>query len=224
MAKKLNKMNPSCNSCENRNILWGCLCITFTFPLCFSSDRREVWAGGKIQEECQTEAEWLQSMLRWERVTHHSVLDKCRLNLLACCLFCRKWSKRWPIGWWGSFGGPFSPPPCHRPNWIFMEAGRPRRSSLEPGWPKSYTLSGAQDLFKHVSHWLWALITWLHRAVTHPMPLLSRGCHEALSALEIPNDLLQVIQDLLLELRVHCLMVTLLHTTDGEGGLCSQEL
>lgn len=49
------------------------------------------------------------------------------------------------------------------------------------------------------------------------LPLLSRGCHEALSALEIPNDLLQVIQDLLLELRVHCLMVTLLHTTEGEG-------
>lgn len=48
--------------------------------------------------------------------------------------------------------------------------------------------------------------------------LSSRGCHEALSALEIPNDLLQVIQDLLLELRVHCLMVTLLQTTEGEGG------
>ncbi|XP_058493724.1 exocyst complex component 2 isoform X1 [Solea solea] len=41
-----------------------------------------------------------------------------------------------------------------------------------------------------------------------------RSCHEALSAMEIPNDLLQVIQDLLLELRVHCLMVTLLHTTE----------
>lgn len=54
-------------------------------------------------------------------------------------------------------------------------------------------------------------------------PLSSRGCHEALSALEIPNDLLQVIQDLLLELRVHCLMVTLLHTTEGEGGLGEQE-
>uniref|UniRef100_A0A672YYL4 Exocyst complex component 2 n=1 Tax=Sphaeramia orbicularis TaxID=375764 RepID=A0A672YYL4_9TELE len=45
-----------------------------------------------------------------------------------------------------------------------------------------------------------------------------RGCHDALSALEIPNDLLQVIQDLLLDLRVHCLMVTLLHTTEGERG------
>lgn len=36
--------------------------------------------------------------------------------------------------------------------------------------------------------------------------------------MEIPNDLLQVIQDLLLDLRVHCLMVTLLHTTEGERG------
>lgn len=51
---------------------------------------------------------------------------------------------------------------------------------------------------------------------------LFRGCHEALSALEIPNDLLQVIQDLLLELRVHCLMVTLLHTTEGERGLSEE--
>uniref|UniRef100_A0AAX7TGT9 Exocyst complex component 2 n=1 Tax=Astatotilapia calliptera TaxID=8154 RepID=A0AAX7TGT9_ASTCA len=46
-----------------------------------------------------------------------------------------------------------------------------------------------------------------------------RGCHEALSAMEIPNDLLQVIQDLLLDLRVHCLMVTLVHTTEGERAL-----
>uniref|UniRef100_A0A8C7Y1Y9 Exocyst complex component 2 n=1 Tax=Oryzias sinensis TaxID=183150 RepID=A0A8C7Y1Y9_9TELE len=38
----------------------------------------------------------------------------------------------------------------------------------------------------------------------------------SLSALEIPNDLLQVISDLLLDLRVHCLMMTLLHTTEGE--------
>uniref|UniRef100_A0A8C9VE26 Exocyst complex component 2 n=1 Tax=Scleropages formosus TaxID=113540 RepID=A0A8C9VE26_SCLFO len=36
-----------------------------------------------------------------------------------------------------------------------------------------------------------------------------RVSHEALAALEIPNDLLQVIQDLLLDLRVHCLLVTL---------------
>lgn len=114
-------------------------------------------------------------MLRWERVTHHGVLDKCRLNLLPCCLFCRKWSKRWPIGWWGSFGGPFSPPPCHRPNWIFMEAGRPRRSSLEPGWPKSYTLSGAQDPFKHVSHWLWALYNMVTSSSNPPNASLPQG-------------------------------------------------
>uniref|UniRef100_A0A673W2D1 Exocyst complex component 2 n=1 Tax=Salmo trutta TaxID=8032 RepID=A0A673W2D1_SALTR len=39
-----------------------------------------------------------------------------------------------------------------------------------------------------------------------------RVIFEALVALEIPNDLLQVIQDLLLELRHHCLLVTLHHT------------
>ncbi|MED6269685.1 Exocyst complex component 2 [Characodon lateralis] len=50
-----------------------------------------------------------------------------------------------------------------------------------------------------------------------------RGCHEALSTLEIPNDLLQVIQDLLLELRVHCLMVTLLHTSEDVKRLAEKE-
>uniref|UniRef100_UPI0037E703F6 exocyst complex component 2 n=1 Tax=Semicossyphus pulcher TaxID=241346 RepID=UPI0037E703F6 len=50
-----------------------------------------------------------------------------------------------------------------------------------------------------------------------------RGCHDALSALEIPNDLLQVIQDLLLDLRVHCLMVTLLHTTEDVKRLAEKE-
>lgn len=55
-------------------------------------------------------------------------------------------------------------------------------------------------------------------------PVLLRACHEALSALEIPNDLLQVIQDLLLDLRVHCLMVTLVHTTEGEQGSNQQLL
>lgn len=50
-----------------------------------------------------------------------------------------------------------------------------------------------------------------------------RACHDALSALEIPNDLLQVIQDLLLELRVHCLMVTLLHTTEDVKRLAEKE-
>ncbi|XP_061595015.1 exocyst complex component 2 [Cololabis saira] len=50
-----------------------------------------------------------------------------------------------------------------------------------------------------------------------------RSCHEALSTLEIPNDLLQVIQDLLLELRVHCLMVTLLHTAEDVKTLAEKE-
>ncbi|TWW58287.1 exocyst complex component 2 [Takifugu flavidus] len=50
-----------------------------------------------------------------------------------------------------------------------------------------------------------------------------RACHEALSALEIPNDLLQVIQDLLLDLRVHCLMVTLVHTTEDVKRLAEKE-
>ncbi|XP_063357473.1 exocyst complex component 2 [Pelmatolapia mariae] len=50
-----------------------------------------------------------------------------------------------------------------------------------------------------------------------------RGCHEALSTMEIPNDLLQVIQDLLLDLRVHCLMVTLVHTTEDVNRLAEKE-
>ncbi|XP_003978291.1 exocyst complex component 2 [Takifugu rubripes] len=50
-----------------------------------------------------------------------------------------------------------------------------------------------------------------------------RACHEALSTLEIPNDLLQVIQDLLLDLRVHCLMVTLVHTTEDVKRLAEKE-
>ncbi|XP_072245025.1 exocyst complex component 2 [Leuresthes tenuis] len=50
-----------------------------------------------------------------------------------------------------------------------------------------------------------------------------RSCHEALSALEIPNDLLQVIQDLLLDLRVHCLMVTLMHTAEDVKRLAEKE-
>nr|XP_057928280.1 exocyst complex component 2 [Doryrhamphus excisus]XP_057928281.1 exocyst complex component 2 [Doryrhamphus excisus]XP_057928282.1 exocyst complex component 2 [Doryrhamphus excisus] len=60
--------------------------------------------------------------------------------------------------------------------------------------------------------------TWLTEIIH-----IVRGCHEALSALEIPNDLLQVIQELLLELRVHCLMVTLLHTTDDVKRLAEKE-
>ncbi|RXM95760.1 Exocyst complex component 2 [Acipenser ruthenus] len=41
-----------------------------------------------------------------------------------------------------------------------------------------------------------------------------RVSYEALAALEIPNDLLQVMQDLILDLRVRCLMVTLQQTSE----------
>uniref|UniRef100_A0A3B5ANY9 Exocyst complex component 2 n=1 Tax=Stegastes partitus TaxID=144197 RepID=A0A3B5ANY9_9TELE len=74
--------------------------------------------------------------------------------------------------------------------------------SLYGGWENKTELTGA----------------WLTQVI-HTV----RGCHEALSALEIPNDLLQVIQDLLLELRVHCLMVTLLHTTEDVKRLAEKE-
>uniref|UniRef100_A0A672R847 Exocyst complex component 2 n=1 Tax=Sinocyclocheilus grahami TaxID=75366 RepID=A0A672R847_SINGR len=47
--------------------------------------------------------------------------------------------------------------------------------------------------------------------------------HEALSALEIPNDLLQVIQDLLQDLRVHCLLTTLQHTEEDVKRLAEKE-
>lgn len=216
-GEKRNKRNPGC---ENGTILGGCFCTTFTFPVCFFLCRQERDLARWKNPRRMPGRGRMTSKYASMRARHSLQCLKMNtvLNLSTCCLFCRKWSRRWPIGWWGSFGAPSSPPPCHRPNWLCMEAGRPRRSSLEPGWPKSYTPSGAQDLFKHAPHWFCALLTWLCIAVTQPMLLLSRGCHEALSALEIPNDLLQVIQDLLLELRVHCLMVTLLHTTDGEGG------
>ncbi|XP_012990442.2 exocyst complex component 2 isoform X1 [Esox lucius] len=46
---------------------------------------------------------------------------------------------------------------------------------------------------------------------------------EALVALEIPNDLLQVIQDLLLELRHNCLLVTLQHTKEDVRSLADKE-
>ncbi|XP_070688007.1 exocyst complex component 2 [Pempheris klunzingeri] len=74
--------------------------------------------------------------------------------------------------------------------------------SLYGGWDNKAELTGA----------------WLTQII-HTV----RACHEALSALEIPNDLLQVIQDLLLELRVHCLMVTLLHTTEDVKRLAEKE-
>ncbi|KAK6491813.1 exocyst complex component 2 [Huso huso] len=41
-----------------------------------------------------------------------------------------------------------------------------------------------------------------------------RVSYEALAALEIPNDLLQVMQDLILDLRVRCLMMTLQQTSE----------
>ncbi|XP_018616210.1 exocyst complex component 2 [Scleropages formosus] len=50
-----------------------------------------------------------------------------------------------------------------------------------------------------------------------------RVSHEALAALEIPNDLLQVIQDLLLDLRVHCLLVTLQQTAEDIKRLAEKE-
>ncbi|XP_062858410.1 exocyst complex component 2 [Trichomycterus rosablanca] len=50
-----------------------------------------------------------------------------------------------------------------------------------------------------------------------------RISHEALSALEIPNDLLQVIQDLLVELRMHCLLVTLQYTAEDVKRLPEKE-
>uniref|UniRef100_A0A3B4XN07 Exocyst complex component 2 n=1 Tax=Seriola lalandi dorsalis TaxID=1841481 RepID=A0A3B4XN07_SERLL len=75
--------------------------------------------------------------------------------------------------------------------------------NLYGGWENKTELTGA----------------WLTQII-HTVRL---GCHEALSAMEIPNDLLQVIQDLLLELRVHCLMVTLLHTTEDVKRLAEKE-
>ncbi|RVE73702.1 hypothetical protein OJAV_G00033700 [Oryzias javanicus] len=74
--------------------------------------------------------------------------------------------------------------------------------SLYGGWEGKSELTGA----------------WLTQII-HTV----RGCHEALSALEIPNDLLQVISDLLLDLRVHCLMMTLLHTTEDVKRLAVKE-
>ncbi|XP_056270378.1 exocyst complex component 2 [Pseudoliparis swirei] len=74
--------------------------------------------------------------------------------------------------------------------------------SFYGGWENKTDLTGA----------------WLTQVIH-----IVRACHEALSALEIPNDLQQVIQDLLLELRVHCLMVSLLHTTEDVKRLAEKE-
>uniref|UniRef100_A0A7N6AR22 Exocyst complex component 2 n=1 Tax=Anabas testudineus TaxID=64144 RepID=A0A7N6AR22_ANATE len=74
--------------------------------------------------------------------------------------------------------------------------------SFYGGWENKAEISGA----------------W-HTQIIHTV----RACYEALLALEIPNDLLQVIQDLLLDLRVHCLMITLLHTTEDVKRLAEKE-
>ncbi|XP_069765761.1 exocyst complex component 2 isoform X2 [Narcine bancroftii] len=47
--------------------------------------------------------------------------------------------------------------------------------------------------------------------------------YESLTALEIPNDLLQTIQELILDLRVHCLVVTLQQTADDVKRLAEKE-
>ncbi|KAJ8395529.1 hypothetical protein AAFF_G00032630 [Aldrovandia affinis] len=59
---------------------------------------------------------------------------------------------------------------------------------------------------------------WLTQAI-HTV----RVSHEAMAALEIPNDLLQVIQGLLLDLRVHCLLVTLQQTAEDVKRLAERE-
>ncbi|XP_078054600.1 exocyst complex component 2 [Mustelus asterias] len=47
--------------------------------------------------------------------------------------------------------------------------------------------------------------------------------YESLTALEIPNDLLQTIQELILDLRVHCLIITLQQTADDVKRLAEKE-
>ena len=45
-----------------------------------------------------------------------------------------------------------------------------------------------------------------------------RLTYDSLAALEIPSDLLQTIQDLVLDLRVRCVVATLQHTAEGASG------
>ncbi|CAL9695491.1 unnamed protein product [Knipowitschia caucasica] len=78
----------------------------------------------------------------------------------------------------------------------------PHEQSLYGGWENKADLTG---------HWMTQII--------HTV----RSCHEALSMLEIPNDLLQVLQDLLVDLRVQCLVVTLLTTTEDIKRLAEKE-
>lgn len=58
--------------------------------------------------------------------------------------------------------------------------------------------------------------------LTHVIQTL-RLTYESLTALEIPNDLLQTIQDLILDLRVRCVMVTLQHTAEEIKRLAEKE-
>uniref|UniRef100_A0A674J0U8 Exocyst complex component 2 n=1 Tax=Terrapene triunguis TaxID=2587831 RepID=A0A674J0U8_9SAUR len=50
-----------------------------------------------------------------------------------------------------------------------------------------------------------------------------RLSYESLTALEIPNDMLHIIQDLILDLRVRCIMVTLQHTAEDVKRLAEKE-
>ncbi|XP_001507793.1 exocyst complex component 2 isoform X1 [Ornithorhynchus anatinus] len=59
---------------------------------------------------------------------------------------------------------------------------------------------------------------WLTHVI-HTVRLTS----ESLTALEIPNDLLQTIQDLILDLRVRCVMITLQHTAEDIKRLAEKE-
>lgn len=70
------------------------------------------------------------------------------------------------------------------------------------GWEVKAELSG---------HWLAHVIQTL------------RLTYESLSALEIPNDMLQTVQDLILDLRVRCVMVTLEHTAEEVKRLAEKE-
>ncbi|XP_016014983.2 exocyst complex component 2 isoform X2 [Rousettus aegyptiacus] len=58
--------------------------------------------------------------------------------------------------------------------------------------------------------------------LTHVIQTI-RLTYESLTALEIPNDMLQTIQDLILDLRVHCVMVTLQHTAEEIKRLAEKE-
>ncbi|XP_039725410.1 exocyst complex component 2 isoform X1 [Pteropus medius] len=58
--------------------------------------------------------------------------------------------------------------------------------------------------------------------LTHVIQTI-RLTYESLTALEIPSDMLQTIQDLILDLRVHCVVVTLQHTAEEIKRLAEKE-